>query len=181
MKSFAVNLLPVEIILQRKQNLKLALINRVSIIFLILLIFATSATLTLRIIQSSKLEKEKKDLVYAESRVTELKNNEGQMIMLKQRLSKIQNLSGEDLKRKAIFNLIIYLTPQEIEISEIVVDRRGNVLATFATTSLSAFTTLVDNLRDKEKNMGLIQSVNMESMSFGRDSQYRFSLKIVPN
>lgn len=180
MKSFSVNLLPVEMILRRKQNLKLTLINRVSIIALVFLVFATSATLTLRLIQSKTLEREKKDLVFAEGKITGFKDNEGGILLLKQRLSKIQTLSGEDIPRKAIFNLIIYLTPQEIEISEIVVDRRGNVIATLSTSSLPAFTTLVDNLGDKEKNMNLIKSVNLENMSYGRDSLYRFSLKIAP-
>lgn len=181
MKTFSVNLLPAEIILQRKQNVRLTLINRISIVALIVMIFATSAALTLRLIQSRALDKEKKDLVYAEGKITSLKDSEGGILILKQRLSKIQTLSSEDLKRKAIFNLIIYLTPVEIEISEIVVDRRGNVVATLSTPSLPAFTTLVDNLGNKEKSMSLIQSVNLENMSYSRDTLYRFSLRITPS
>jgi len=56
MGGISINLLPQDIILQRKQSSKLVLVNRISVGVLVTLVFFTSATGALRIMQNSELK-----------------------------------------------------------------------------------------------------------------------------
>lgn len=178
MGGILINLLPKEIILQKEKNSKLVFINRLSIGMLVALVFFTSTTGALRILQNSELEEAKKGLAYATERVSGLKSKEEKMFILKERLGLITTLIEGDVKRKEIFNLVVYLTPPEMQISEALVDRNGQLTATFSSPSLSAVQTLIGNLSDKEKNSGLVSKVSLEGLSLGKDSTYRFTLKV---
>ncbi|MFH0937168.1 MAG: hypothetical protein V1808_02660 [Candidatus Daviesbacteria bacterium] len=176
----SVNLLPQEIILQRKQGSKLNIVSKVSIITLVIFVFLTSVTLALRISQSFDLNSAKNGLVRAEGQVNSLKGPEQQAIVLKQRLSSIKALLGGDSKRKEIFNLVVYLTPADIMISEVTVDKNSNMSLTLQTSNLASIETFLSSLGDEEKNSGLIKKVTLEGLSLGRDSIFRFTLKILP-
>lgn len=175
-----VNLLPPEVIIQRKHNSKLALVNRVSMVALVVLVFFSSTTLALRISQSFELQKAQKGLALAEGRVSSLKSREEQAAILKQRLDAIQNLMGTDAKRKAIFNLIIFLLPPEIQVSDIIVDENGNMALSLSSPSLRAIEVLTESLSNKEKSSDMVAKVDLDGLSVGKDSAYRFSLKITP-
>ena len=176
----SVNLLPQEILLQKGQRSKLLLINKISIFTLVVLVFFTSATLALRLIQGSALQKSQQSLVYAQDRVTSLKDKEQQIFLLKDRLDSIQSLSDLDVKRREIFNLVVFLTPPDIHILEISVDKDGNMNISLVSPSLSSIGTLVSNLGNQEKNSNLISRVELQGLSIGKDFVYRFSLRIVP-
>lgn len=175
-----INLLPLEIILDRKQHFKLKLISKISIIALLVLIFFTSSTLALRFSQTFALKSAEEGLVIAESKVSSLKDKEGQAIALKKRLDSIASILGGDSLRKAIFNMVIYLVPSNMQVLEVNVDKNGNMNIDLSSSSLSAIQTLTDSLGDKEKNSDLISKVDLDGLSLGRDSVYHFSLKIVP-
>lgn len=174
----SVNLLPEEIVLQRKQSSKLLFINKMSVVFLIALVFFASATLALRLSQNIQLENSMEVLARSQSRVTSLKGKEEQVIVLKQRLNSIQNLMGGDIKRRAIFNLIVFLTPPDIQISEMSVDRNGNMGVSFTSSTLSSVDTLISDLGNKEKNLDLISKVDLEGLTLSKDNAFRFALKI---
>ncbi len=175
-----INLLPLEIILDRKQHFKLIFISKVSIIALLILIFFTSSTLALRFSQTFELKRAEEGLVVAESRVSSLKDKEGQAIALKKRLDSISSILGGDSLRKAIFNMVIYLVPPNIQVQEVSVDKNGNISIDMSSSSLPSIQTLIDGLGDKEKNSDLISKVDLDGLSLGRDSVYHFSLKIIP-
>ncbi|OGE20463.1 hypothetical protein A3E45_01650 [Candidatus Daviesbacteria bacterium RIFCSPHIGHO2_12_FULL_43_11] len=180
MGGISINLLPQDIILQRKQSSKLVLVNRISVGVLVTLVFFTSATGALRIMQNSELKEAENGLAYATERVTGLKSTEDKTFILKERLGLITTLVDGDQKRKEIFNLVVFLTPPDMQISEALVDKNGQLTASFSSPSLSAVQTLISNLSDKEKNSGLVAKVNLEGLSLGKDSTYRFNLKISP-
>lgn len=175
-----INLLPPEVMLQRKQGFKLTLANQISIAALVILIFFTSATLALRFFQNSELKAAKEELTSAEGKVNSLQSREVQIVLLKQRLASIENLTGSDLKRKAIFNLVIYLTPPNIQIIDVSVDKNGNMSLSLASSSLPSIETLFASLGDNEKNSGLISKVGLEGFSLSKDMAYRFNLSIKP-
>lgn len=175
-----INLLPPEVMLQRKQGFKLTLANQISIAALVILIFFTSATLALRFFQNSELKAAKEELTSAEGKVNSLQSREVQIVLLKQRLASIENLTGSDLKRKAIFNLVIYLTPPNIQIIDVSVDKNGNMSLSLASSSLPSIETLFASLGDNEKNSDLISKVGLEGFSLSKDMAYRFNLSIKP-
>lgn len=180
MGGISINLLPQEVILQRKQSSKLVLINRLSVGVLVALVFFTSATAAIRIMQNAELQEAQNGLAYATERVSGLKSKEDKTFILKERLGLITTLIDGDSKRKEIFNLVVFLTPPDMQISEALVDKNGNMTASFSTASLPAVQTLIGNLSDKEKNSGLVAKVSLEGLAMGKDSTYRFSLKILP-
>lgn len=177
---FSVNLLPKEILLQRTQSSKLALISKLSIGMLVILVFLASATLALRIAQGVQLKGAKHSVVLAEDKISSLKGKEEALIALKQRLISIKKLSSQDAKIKAIFNLVVYLTPPGVQINEASVDQNGNMGLVLASTDLSSFNTMVGNLGNKEKNGDMIAKVDLSSLSLTKDAVYRFALKITP-
>lgn len=175
-----VNLLPSEILMERKQSYKILLINKISIAALLVLIFFASATFGLRIYQGMEFKNVQDNLVYAEGKVASLQDKEGQLLTLKQRLEQIQKLLEGDNKRKGIFNLLIFLVPSEIQISEMSVDKNGEANISLTSSQISSITTLFSNLSSKEKNGGLISKVELQGLSLGRDGVYRFALRIIP-
>ena len=174
----SVNLLPPEML--HKQNPKIALINKISIFTLTTLVFFTSATLALRLSQNFELQNVKKNLVRAEEKVTSLRGSEERVTLLKERLAAIQGIMSGDIKRKTIFNLIVYLIPPEIQVSELSVDKGGNVNLALSGTSSLFLQTLTDNLANQEKNSDMITKVDLDGLSIGKDGIFRASLKIIP-
>ncbi|MCL5783882.1 MAG: hypothetical protein M1142_00805 [Patescibacteria group bacterium] len=173
-----VNLLPQEVILQRKQSSKLAIINKISIVALVSLVFFTSATLTLRLSQTPQLKAAETDLTQAEGQVNSFRSREEQVVALKTRLSSIESLIGGDAKRKAIFNLLVYLAPVDVQISEMSIDAGGNVTLTIASPSLISIDTFISSLGEKEKNSDLISKVELNGLSLGANNLYRLDLKL---
>lgn len=176
----SVNLLPPEILLQRKQSFKLSLANKLSIVLLVTLVFFSSVTLAFRLIQNAQKETAENNLVLAETRMSGLKPREEEAILLKGRLASIEKLLGGDVKRKAIFNLVVYLALPDMQISEAAVDSQGNMSISMVSQTIESFDNFLSNLSSQEKNFGMVQKVHLESLSMGRDAAYRFALKITP-
>ncbi|KKS13488.1 hypothetical protein A2617_00600 [Candidatus Daviesbacteria bacterium RIFOXYD1_FULL_41_10] len=173
-----INLLPPEIILRRKQGAKLSFINRLSVILLISLVFCTSLIIALRLSQTMELTKMEEQIALAEDKVSRLQGAEGQMILLKDRLDKIKSLSGGDDKRRGMFNALVYFTPSDIQISDLSVDKGGGATITFLSPNLSSLETFLQDLANKEKVGEIIKQINLGSLSLGRDSVFRVSLKV---
>ncbi len=177
--SLLINLLPPEIILFRKQSTRISFINKASIVVLLILIFLTSTTVVLRVLQNKNLQEVDNQIVFAQSKINSLKDREGYAIALKSRVSSIASI-GENSKQTAIFNLVTSLAPVEVDTQSISVERNGLMVFSANSPSLSALQSFLTNLSSKEKNSDLISTVALESMSKGRDNIYRVSFRIVP-
>lgn len=180
MNSISVNLLPSEILLQKKHKLRLIVANRLSVAVLTLLIFSTSALLAMRISQGTELAKARQEKVSVEGKVSGLKNKEDQIITLKQRLGEIQTLLSADKIRKAMFNLFVSQISPDVSVTEISVDKNGAIDASLASSSLTTIENLIAALADKEKNADLVAKIDLERFSLGRSGVYYFDLKVSP-
>lgn len=176
-----VNLLPPEVLLQRRQSFKLSLANKLSIVALVSLVFFSSVTLAFRLTQNAQMKNAENDLAFATEKINTLKPREQDAILLKGRLESIQKLIGGDDKRKAIFNLVVYLALPNMQISDVSVDPQGGMNISMISRTLESFDDFLSKLSHKETNSGIIQKVYLESLSMGRDGTYRFTLKITPN
>lgn len=176
----SVNLLPPEILFERRQGSKLAVINKLSILALLLMLFFTSATLSLRISQNSELKEIRESVAVAEAKVSGMKGKEEQLAVLKSRLNSIKTLNEGDVKRKAIFSLVVFLIPESMGVSEVAVDGSGKMTLSLTSSSLASIESLISNLGNKEKNSNLISKVTLDGLSMGKEETYRFSLKIIP-
>lgn len=178
MDKISINLLPKEVLLQRKQSSKFATINTISVAILIILVFLSSATLAMRISQNFQLNEVKNNLTLAEQDVAVFQTKEAQLAFLKKRLEVINNLTNGDVKVKAIFNLILAIIPKDINVSEINVDKSGKMVIMISTTSLSSIETLISDLSSQEKNANLVKEINLDTLSKDKDGVYRLSLNI---
>lgn len=174
----SINLLPQEILAERRQGSKLSILNKLSIGLLVLMVFLSSSTVALKLSQNKQLQTTQDNLVHAQTAANSLQPRAVQVASLKQRLGTVQSLEGKDAKIKAIFNLIAALTPADIRVADLNVDANGQMTMAATTQSLSSFGTLIAALKDKGKTSGLIAKVELDGLSIGRDSTYRFGLKI---
>lgn len=177
MDKISINLLPVEVILRQKQNLKVVLVNRLSVSVLLVLAFLTSALLALRISQASQLKKVSSGLALATERVDSLKEREAYAVALKARLDSIRSLST-DSKKATLFNLLISLAPANVSVSNLAVDKTGVLTVSLSAPSADALEVLIASLNNKEKNAGLVSSAELTSLSKGKDGNLRVELKI---
>lgn len=174
------NLLPEDLLLERKQSSKLILINKLSIVVLVLIVFFAAGTLTLRISQEDPFKKAQNALSVTESKISGLKDRESKMLTLKSQLALIDTLSGADTKKRAIFNLVVVSLPAETQISDLGVDKNGQVKVALNTTSIDDLEALLLNLTNREKNADLVSKIELESLAAGKDGDYRYSLNITP-
>lgn len=178
MATISINLLPEEILIQRKQSSKISLLNKLSAMVIVVLIFAASATLSLRIIQQSKLGVVNKSLAYARTQVTDMQQKEVRVALLKKRLDSIRTLSASGSKETAMYNLLLLNAPADISIDSLSIDQNGNSSLDINSTSLDSINTFLSTLSDPGKNAGLISQISMDGFSLSRDGIYRFNLKI---
>lgn len=179
MPAILVNLLPPEIILRRQHNVKLLFINHLSIAVLIILVFFTSLTLTIRVAQKAEIEKTNQDVALAQEKVSAQSIKEGQVITLKSRLASINEISKNDSLRIKMLEMLINLIPPGAAISELSVDKKGLVNISLSSTSLDILETFISDLSNEEKNGGLAKQISMETMSLGKDARYYAVLHIV--
>lgn len=174
------NLLPEDVLVERKQNSKLILVNKLSIGVLVLIILITVGVITLRLSQEAPLKTAQQDLSSVQAKVNSLKEREEQLLTLKQQLSLINTLSGGDIKKRAFFNLMALSLPAEMTISDLDVDKTGKVTVTLSTTSIQSMETLLANLTNKERNSDLVAKIELDSLALGKEGLYRFSLGMAP-
>lgn len=178
MNKISINLLPQTVLLERIQSSKLNFINKISIGVLILISFLTISVLLMRVNQNRENDQIINQVKGVEDKVASFSSKETAAFALKNRLDIISSKIGSDEKVKSMFNLIVYLTPPEVTLYDATVDKNGNITATFTSTSLSDIDKLFLSLADKETNLGLVSKVDLNGISLGKDSTYRFSLKI---
>jgi hypothetical protein len=174
-----INLLPPETLIASHESDRIRLVNMITISIFVVLLFFTSITLTMRFLQNLQYSKANSNLVSAQERFVDLKDKEGYVYLLKQRLSLIRGLNS-DTKKTAILNTVMSLVPSDISLTVISVTRSGGVDLSATTSSLDSFNGFISSLNNKEKSSNLINKVELISMSIGKDNVIRFSLIISP-
>lgn len=178
MNKISINLLPDEILLERAHSSKFALINNISISILIIVILITAAMLFFKISQNKEMEKMNNQVKTAEDKVVAERSKEETVFALKNRLNSIQTLMSGNESVTSTFNLIVSLIPPEVDLYEAMIDKNGMMTASFNSKSLPAINSFFNNLSSKEKNSNLISKVDLDGISLGKQSTYRFALKI---
>lgn len=174
----SINLLPPETLLFIRQSRRLKLISAISMTFFISLIFFTTLTLVLRILQNTKLKQVSGNLQQAQAKISELKDKESYAVVLKTRLSSIEKLTA-DSKIVSVFNLISALVPADTALSSFGIDKNGNIKLSASSPSSESLEAFVSNLSSKEKNSGLISKIDLDTLALGKDGSIKYGLKII--
>lgn len=172
-----INLLPAETLSVGRQNAKILLANRISLWLFVALVFLTSITLSVRILQNLKLQNLTGQVAQAQTRVLSSQDKEGYAVVLAERLKTIQSLQG-DSKKIILFNLIAGLAGSNIAINSFSVDRVGNIDVSATAINLADLNNFFNGLNDKKQTSDLVSRVDLSSLSLGRGGGYRFSIKV---
>ncbi len=175
-----INLLPIGYTKLRKRDTKFYQVQTISIYLLLLLIFVTSITVALRFLQTQQIKAAEANLQEFNLQVSSLKSKEASLVILKDRLTTIDQISTVPSKQRSVYNLVNGLIPPNLTLSFVSVDRSGNMLLSIVAPNFSSLDGLLATLGSTQKNENKITSTSLESFSRSRDGLYRASLKIVP-
>lgn len=180
MERLSIDLLPLEFKTEEAKRAKFYKIQTIGVITILIMVFFSSLTIALRVLQSQEISKVKNDLSQNEQKVTDLKTSQAQLVLLKNRLTAINQYFGVPSKQVEMYNLIEKLLPFEVSISSIAVDKSGDVLLLALSSSSDSIDQFISNLISPDKNEDKISEVSVESLSRGRDGVYRLSFKVKP-
>lgn len=172
MERININLLPAEDALKQKKVRRFLLIQTVSTVLLLGLIFLTSSAFALRVLQGQNISKVQSLAQEEEARVGGFKDKETALFVLKNRLSAINNIVKTSGTQAAIYDLVVSDLPPSVVATSVSIDKVGNVIESLIVPDGRT----LDNLLAKFLNQA--QKIEVESLSRGRDGIYRVNLKI---
>lgn len=180
MAKVLINLLPPEFTAEELKRTKFYRVQSFGITAVLLMIFLSSLTVSLRILQSQGIEIIQGRVLGAEEKITDLKEKQASLIFLKNRLDILQKYLGTQSKTVSLYQFLTNQIPNSAQMDSVSVDKEGNMLALLHFQDILEFDNFIANLLDPEKNEGKIKEVSLDSLSRGRDGLFRVSLKIEP-
>lgn len=177
-KNNIINLLPAEYAQVYAAEERFRKIQQLGIGILALLIFFSSATFTLSLLQTSNILQAQTKLQAAEGAIDQFKPQEESLVLLKDRLNNLQKLSTGPSQSSAMYSLISSVLASSITPTLIVTDTSGNLSLSLMALSSNGIDNLITALVDPQKNHGLVSKVELENLSRAKDGVYRADLKI---
>lgn len=176
----SINLLPPEDLAKKTQRAKFYKVQFAGIAIILFLIFLTSLTLALRILQNRSMTVYQARLALAQQKVSDFKSTQASLVLLKDRLQVIDQYLGVPSKQSSIYQLIDKLMPQSVAINAISVDQAGAVAFTALVPDSITLDNLLSNLISNESNENKISQVSVEGLNRSREGFYRVGFKIKP-
>lgn len=176
----SINLLPPEVIARESKNAKFYRIQFAGIAIILFMVFLAALTLALQVLQNNNIAIYKTKLTQAEERVSGLKSTQGSLLLLKDRITVINQYLGTSSKQSAMYKLVDELIPQSVIISAITIDKSGEVAFLASTSDPDSLDSLIGSLTSEDSNEGKIEEVLIESLNRGKDGTYRISFRIKP-
>lgn len=177
MPKVTINLLPEEFRLEELKRAKFYKIQSLGVIAIMSLVFMATLTIALRILQSQSIQQIQAKLTTEESKVVELKSTQASLLLLKNRLTTINQYLGVSSKQVEMYELINKLIPPSVPISSLSIDKEGNILVVTTVSSAALIDELTTKILSSEDK---IASMALESLSRGRDGVYRVTFKVKP-
>lgn len=178
MAKISINLLPPEIISQELKKTRFYKIQFAGIGVILVMVFLTSLTLALQVLQSRNITVVQAKLAEEEQRVSSLKDTQAALLLLKDRLSVIGQYLGVPSNQSSLYKLIEELTPPSVIVTSVSVNKTNDVTFSVLVSNSVNLDNLLDNLTNKDNNKDAFRQVSIESLSRGRDEVYRMSLKV---
>lgn len=177
-KGISINLLPPEFLTAEVKRAKFVKVQTIGIGIVLVMIFLSSLTVALRILQSYHISQIQNKLGQIEEKVLGLKNRQASLILLKNRLVAIGQYLGEPSAQNKMYKLLDQLIPESVSITALSLDKLGNTTIIAAVPNTTTLDNLMLNLLSKDRNEGKIGQVAIESLNRGRDGVYRLILKV---
>lgn len=174
----SINLLPAEFTTEEFKRTRFIKVQIIGIAVLLLMIFLSSLTVSLRILQSRGIKAVEGRVLGAEEKITDLKATQASLIFLKNRLAIIRQYLGTESKTVSLYQFLTNQIPKSVSANSISVDKEGNMLMLLHFRDIQELDSLLAGLLDPEKSEGKIKAVSLDSLSRGRDGLFRVSLKV---
>lgn len=178
MAKIIINLLPEEYTNQRLKDTKFAKIQALGVAMILIVIFLSSLTIALRVLQSQRVKQAEDDLDYAKQSIITQQNKQVSLVALKDRLTTINKYLGVSSIQTEIFNFLNSILPANVLVNAFSIDNAGNASFSAVVPDGAALDIMLSDLIDQEKNHGKVKEVSIESLNRGRDGVFRISLKI---
>lgn len=180
MAKISINLLPIEFIQEEVKKTKFVKLQSIGVIIILIMVFLTSLTVALRILQSQNIQGFQIRVSQAEGRINEFKEAQGSLILLKNRLGVISQHLGKTSKQREVYQFIDSLIPSSISVGSVSIDKVGEASMVALARDINSLDNFIRSLTDEEESKGKISQVSIESLNLGRDGIYRINLKIKP-
>lgn len=177
----SINLLPPEFLAGELKRTKFVKLQTIGIGVVLVMIFLSSLTVALRILQSHNISQIQSRLDNAQGKVLGLKDRQASIILLKNRLTTIDKYLDEPSIQNSMYTLLDKLLPQTIAITSLSLDKIGDTTFTAVVPSSITVDNLISDLLSPDRNEGKIKQISIESLNRGRDGLFRLSLKIEVN
>lgn len=174
----SINLLPKEVVAARQKNNAAQTINRLCVFAIVGLVALSAVLLAARLAQSLQLTKSSELLSSVEARVNSLSDRQTQLNLIREYLKSIDSFSSSDSKKKAVFNLVAFIAPPDVSFNDISISKDGSTVISASSSSLLAIEKLITDLSSPERSSELISKIELEGLTLGKDSIYRFGLKV---
>lgn len=180
MVKISINLLPPEILEQQFKKAKFYKIQTAGIVIVLLLVFLSSLTVALGILQNRNISMASAQVTQAEQKAANLKNTQATLLLLDDRLKAINAYWGVSSKQSSIYKLITKLMPSSIAVTAISIDRNSAAVFPIVAPDSISLEDFIIQLTSKEENEGKISQVVVDNLNRGRDGFYRVSLTVKP-
>lgn len=177
MKGISINLLPPEATISQNKASRTRKVKILSIVFLMLMFFLASTLVTLRILQTQAISKLQVQAETSEGKISDLRDKESTLVLLKNRLDLIAQYRALPSKQKNVFDAVSDRLPSSVSLSAISLDTGGNLSISTSVPNSDALTRLLEELTTEE-SFEKIANISVEALSRGRDGTYRISLKL---
>lgn len=181
MAKITINLLPGEFLLERLKDAKFAKIQAIGVGMILLVVFLSSMTVALRVLQSQRIKQAEDELNTAKQNVASLQDRQVFLVALKDRLTSIQEHLGVLSPQAELFIFMSGIIPESVSISGFNIDQAGNVSFSAVFPDISMLEQVVADLTNRDKNQNKVKEVSIENLNRGRDGLFRASFKIKSN
>lgn len=180
MGKIGINLLPEEFHTEELKRVKFYRIQTIGVATILFMVFLASLTIALRILQSQEIQQVKNSLTKSEQQISNLKTSQASLILLKNRLTTINQFLGTSSKQVQMYNLIEKLVPASVSINSISIDKAGEILILAVAPDGKSIDNFLVNLISPETAQDKISQISIDSLNRGRDGIYRISFKVKP-
>lgn len=180
MAKILINLLPVEFTKEQSKDAKFYKLQTIGVVMILLVIFLSSFTVALGVLQSQRLKLAEKRLDSMQERIVTFQDKQVSLMALKNRLTAINQYIGVSSLQAGMFNLVNTILPPSVSISSLSISKLGEITISAQAPDSITVNQMIIDLTDKEKNKEKISKVSLESLNRGRDGVYRLNLKIKP-
>ncbi|OGE30678.1 hypothetical protein A3C59_03110 [Candidatus Daviesbacteria bacterium RIFCSPHIGHO2_02_FULL_36_13] len=175
-----INLLPIEFKQENTKKAKFYKIQKIGITTILAVVFLSSLTVALRILQSQGISNITTEVTQVQAKISNLKDTEDSLFVIKNRLTTINQYLGISSKPTEIYDFVSKLLPSSMAINSINVENSGEISILASSSDIVPIDNLVDQLLYTPTNQNKISSVSIDSLSKGRDGIYRISFRVKP-